>query len=115
MGGYEDWLRQRPAPAGDADAAAAMPTPPTSRPRPAQKMRLSYMEQREFEGLPARIAALEAEAAQLDAAVAAPGFYKEPREVITSALDRQQTLREALEAAYRRWDELDARVTTSSP
>ena len=74
VGGYEDWLRQRPAAlaAGEKQGAA-----PAAKPEPAgQPMReqtapkkLSYREQREFEKLPARIEALEGEQRELNAAV----------------------------------------------
>ena len=76
VGGYEDWLRQRPA-----ALASAAPKNRAPRRRPSQRRRrsrapseaapkkLSYSEQREFEELPARIEALEGEQRELNAAV----------------------------------------------
>ena len=69
VGGYEDWLRQRQSNASIADSTnrpgrrcdAPRPTreSPAAAASPAKK--LSYKEQREFDALPARIEALEAE------------------------------------------------------
>ncbi len=122
VGGYEDWLRQRAEPpeAGRGRPGAAMVESrarvETSAPRlhgpgntatPSKK--LSYKEQREFEGLVARIEALEDEQRRLEAAVADPSFYKEPPEAIAQTLARLAELQRALPDAYARWDELDSR------
>ena len=50
--------------------------------------KLSYRERREFEALPARIEALEAEQRALAATIADPLFYKQPAATITAALER---------------------------
>jgi ATP-binding cassette subfamily F protein uup len=111
VGGYEDWLRQRPAgplPAGDAPAREA-----TERPRPTvdpSRRKLSYNERREFEALPDRIRDLEQEDARLRDAIAAPEFYKETKTEIDRVLARVELLRVELDAAYARWDELDSRA-----
>jgi len=106
VGGYEDWLRQRPAPpAGDSAAPAARavtPGVPTS-----TRRKLSYREQRELEQLPDRIHALEQEQHRLQAAIAGPDFYKEPADVIAQTLARADTVQDELLAAMARWDELD--------
>ena len=118
VGGYEDWLRQRPAPVADADAkgsraeAAAAKTPAGGSTAPAgAKKRLSYNEQRELEQLPPRIEALEAEHAELGARIAGPEFYKEGRETIDTVLARHETVQRELEECYARWDALDSRAT----
>jgi ABC transport system ATP-binding/permease protein len=119
VGGYGDYLRAKHA---AAMAAAPSPEPAVARrgsgqaraeetaaagAAPARK-RLSYMEQREFDALPARIETLEAEQQALHAAVAAPDFYKEPAGAIRQSLARLEELQAALLAAYARWDELDS-------
>ena len=117
VGGYEDWLRQRPvAPtressgrrrsrpsgAGATEAAgAAVPLIATKR--------LSYHEQRELVGLPARIEGLEADAGQLDETVADPNFYRESADTIRTTLARQERLQKELEECYARWEALEAR------
>ena len=72
--------------------------------------KLTYREQRELQQLPARIQALEAEQAQLNAAVAGPDFYKEPADAIKRTLTRLETLHGELLSAYARWDDLDSRT-----
>ncbi len=112
VGGYEDWLRQRadprqpaarPANARAGSAASAITA------RSASPKKLSYNEQRELAALPARIEALEAEQRQLDARIAAPEFYKEAAQAITSALARVEAVGRELDATYARWHELESR------
>lgn len=95
-------------PSARASAPAAAPTPRLVTSPP--KLKLSYKEKLEFDRLPARIEALEAEQARVQAAVAAPEFYKEPAATIKSTLARVESLREELEAIYKRWDALDSRA-----
>jgi ATP-binding cassette subfamily F protein uup len=109
VGGYEDWLRQR--------SAARSTAKPTRERVAAEKgavplfgRKLSYKERREFDELPARIAALEAEQSALNAEVADPHFYKEPPATIDRALARITELQHELTKAYARWDELDSRA-----
>ncbi len=73
-----------------------------------RKAKLSFKERREFEALPERIAALEAEDARLQATIGDPDFYKEGPAAIKATLTRVETLRAELHAAYARWDELDS-------
>ena len=53
---------------------------------------------------------MEREQEQLNAAVAAPGFYKETAETIHRTLARLGALEQELLDAYARWDELDSRA-----
>jgi ABC transport system ATP-binding/permease protein len=119
VGGYEDWQRVKRADAAAARAATAPSARAARDDRPGQaaaqdggalaRRRLSYMEQREFDRLPARIEALEAEQQRLHDAVAAPHFYKEAPDAIRSVLSRLEALQVELIAVYARWDELDSR------
>ena len=107
VGGYSDWLRQRPA----APAVEEVPDrrqegeSPRSEP-PRRRRKLGYREQRELEALPERIEALEAEQATLQERAASPAFYKGDKEEITATLARLERVEEELEAAYRRWERL---------
>jgi ATP-binding cassette subfamily F protein uup len=136
VGGYEDWLRQRredsrsarPQPDGasrrDARSVRLQPDGtrlPLDKARGRQpdggaaaaatttRKKLSYKEQREIDALPSRIEALEAEQRELQARIASPGFYKEPRTAIDAALGRADGIEHEITEAYARWDELDAR------
>jgi ATP-binding cassette subfamily F protein uup len=109
VGGYEEWLRQRPA-ASDAAAPGRAPAAPAAPERQETRRKLSYNEQREFDGLPSAIQALEDEQRELQGRIASAGFYKEPAQVITQVLARVDEVHEALMAAMARWDELDSRA-----
>ncbi|HUF23932.1 MAG TPA: ATP-binding cassette domain-containing protein [Vicinamibacterales bacterium] len=119
VGGYEDWLRlarrsaereggQRPAP-------MAPPTPqeaekPVRRSAKREGGKLTFKEQRELEGLPARIEALEHEERALQERAAAPDFYKEGADAIKATLARAEQATRVREQAYARWLELSEKV-----
>ena len=111
VGGYEDYLRQRPQPESErgwGPASTDKTRPSRSRPR-----RLSYNEQREREALPEKIAALEAEQQRLRDESASPEFYKSPADHIHAVLARIETIQVELDAALERWIELEAIGETS--
>jgi ATP-binding cassette subfamily F protein uup len=111
VGGYDDWLRQRPDQAEDpARPAEAKPAQPASlaadRPR-----RLTYKEQlaqqaraQELADLPGQIETLETEQADLVAEIANPSAA--PGGVARAAA-RLQVIEEELARAYARWAELE--------
>jgi ATP-binding cassette subfamily F protein uup len=109
VGGYADWLRQRPAPVPversrereRVDSPATKPTKPT-KPR-----KLSHKEQRELDGLPARIEALETEQVALTTKLADPAFYKKEPGAFSAAKTRLDALELDLAAALARWEELE--------
>jgi ATP-binding cassette subfamily F protein uup len=131
VGGYEDWMRQRPEPqpglavpaggggvlSASAKAAAdrrnvkrgALLDPAVPHASGAAK-KLTYREQQELKDLPARIEALEVEQQVLNAKVEAANFYKESGVAIKEALARVVSLQEQLLQAYARWDELESRA-----
>jgi ATP-binding cassette subfamily F protein uup len=111
VGGYEDWLRQRPGTAGGGAAAKAASRTSMPGSASAPRKKLSYKEQRELEQLPDRIHALEQEQLQLQAKIAGAGFYREPAPVISETLTRADEVQDELIAAMARWDELDSRAT----
>jgi ABC transport system ATP-binding/permease protein len=101
----------RPAPsagrAGRNEAAnpAANPAAP--------RARLSYKEQRELQGLPALIEALEAEQAQLQQQLADPRIWQPGSGVDAVALrQRCEAIEEELMSALERWESLESRVRT---
>ncbi|HET6956306.1 MAG TPA: ATP-binding cassette domain-containing protein [Vicinamibacterales bacterium] len=117
VGGYEDWVRQRvterrasQAPTGAANTSTA--NAPAEKPKTtkivARRLKLSFKDQRELDGLPAAIDALEREERALTARIAGPDFYKESADSIKQALARTEALQKELAAAYARWAELDA-------
>jgi ATP-binding cassette subfamily F protein uup len=123
VGGYADWLRQRPTasrartvseadggrPASSRTGASVHDAADRQQSPPARR-KLTYNEQRELGSLPARIEALEAEHARLEAAVASPDFYKEGADTIAQTLDRIASVEHELLDAYSRADELKERA-----
>jgi ATP-binding cassette subfamily F protein uup len=75
---------------------------------PPSRRRLSFKEQRELDGLPARIEGLEAEQVRLNAEVSSPDFYRKPATEIHAVMARLEALPAELDEALRRWDELDS-------
>ncbi len=116
IGGYEDWLRQRPQPGtalpgttlAPKAAVAATAAPASATPAPAARRKLSYKDQRELDLLPARIEQLEADVARLTGDMHAPTFYQRDAEAIAAHGQQLQEAQSALDAAYLRWTELDA-------
>ncbi len=104
VGGYDDWLRQRPAMPAPEEAAKPAPPPPKAKPK-----KLSMKQQKELETLPAHIEALEAELAELDRRLADPAFFKKPADEVRKATDRYAAIPVELDAAIAKWAELEER------
>ena len=112
VGGYSDWLRQRPTPpavdpAPEPASSTAMPTPakPAPEPLPAK---LSYKLARELEQLPARVEALEEEIESLSARMNDPEFFRGDPEQIGAVNQELSRLQADLDTAYARWEALES-------
>lgn len=110
VGGYSDWLQQRPAdverkdrPSGAEKKAKPRETGEGGKPR-----KLSYKDQRELDALPQKIEKLEQEQAALQQETSDPAFYQQPQENITAALARLESVTAELDACYARWEILEA-------
>ncbi len=113
VGGYADWLRQRPAAEPEPEARSGTGLPARSgpvSPAAAGPRKLSYREQQELQQLPKRIEELEAEQQRLTNAVGSADFYKESGETIRQTLARLDALQGEVLDAYARWNELDSRT-----
>ena len=109
VGGYSDWLRYRQnAAAADARGKAAGAPAPVQEKRAVKVRKLSFNDQRELDTLPARIEALEAEQAQLQAQMSGADFYKQPRDATAAVLARMQAVERELTEGYQRWERLEA-------
>ncbi len=105
VGGYEDYLRQRPI-AGRERPKTQDPRPKTA--APGRKKKRTFKEEREYSELPNRIASLEEEQQKLQASLADPEFYRQGGAVIKEAVDRADQIDRELHKAMSRWDELDS-------
>jgi ATP-binding cassette subfamily F protein uup len=117
VGGYEDYVRQRSAVRAEAREAgegrAVAPSKPAKRAKVGPR-KLSYNEQREFDELPERIAALEQEQQRLKDEAASGDFYKSPADHIHGVLARIDAVQLELDGALERWIELEAIAQTPS-
>lgn len=113
VGGYSDWVAkggklQDATLAGHAPVAAKPAPTPAPAPAAAKTTRkLSYKEQRELAELPDKIAALEAEQAQLQAKASDGAFYQQPRGEVDKVLARLAALEDELLLALERWESLE--------
>ncbi|MFO1516234.1 MAG: ATP-binding cassette domain-containing protein [Lysobacterales bacterium] len=118
VGGYSDWLRQRPASvravakpaARDSDTAARdalTAAAPAAAAAPVVKRKRSYKDQRELEMLPARIEALETRIAELGASLQDPATYQRGGEGLATLHRQLAEVQAELDAAYARWAELE--------
>jgi ATP-binding cassette subfamily F protein uup len=127
VGGYSDWLRQRPAPvetskpatkaaAKHADKPADKPAEPAratavapapAAPAPA-KRKLSYKDQRELESLPQKIEDLETKIAALTDAMHDPSFFQRAHADVAAHNAELAAAQAALEQAYARWEALES-------
>ncbi len=104
-GGYADWEAQRRAPKVTkvTRVAHGNMSQKNDGAEAAPRKKLSYKDQRDFDLLPDRIAAIEAEMAKAEAELANPDLYSRNFarfEALTASLD---TLRAEKEAAEERW------------
>jgi ATP-binding cassette subfamily F protein uup len=100
VGGYSDWLRQRPSSSSSLDIK-------TKTERPKAKAKLSYKESRELEALPNEIAALEAEQQALTAKMHAPEYYKQPPAILREDQKRNAEIEKLLLEKLERWEMLE--------
>jgi ATP-binding cassette subfamily F protein uup len=121
VGGYSDWVRQRPT----LEESAKPPNRPgNAEARPGSRSgarvagghgskssaKIGYKEQRELESLPGRIEALETELAQLQAQLADPDFYKKAGSEVAGTRASLARVQSELETSYERWTELEALI-----
>ncbi|MGE5145846.1 MAG: ABC-F family ATP-binding cassette domain-containing protein [Candidatus Eiseniibacteriota bacterium] len=111
-GGYSDYVAQRKARAAPRAPEQAKRTDETQKkaaPRDKPRQRLGYKDQRDLDLLPERVAALEAEIKELEAALGDATLYQRDRAAFERATARIAEARAELDAAETRWLELDAR------
>lgn len=116
VGDVEDWLTQS-ARARLATEAAAKVTPPREPAAPspaaspaAPRRKLSYKEQRELDALPARLAALEQEQAELDRLLADGQIYASDPARAAQLASRHAEVEEEWLAAMERHEALSQRA-----
>ncbi|MDX9833674.1 MAG: ABC-F family ATP-binding cassette domain-containing protein [Desulfobulbus sp.] len=107
---YEQWLEalQQQEQAALKKVRAAPPPAATSSSTAARPGRLSYLDQREYEGMEGQILVAEARLAEVEALMASPKVMTDPVQ-LHRCWEEQQELQTKTEQLYDRWDELEQR------
>ena len=112
VGGYDDWLAQRPEGPAPSSAKPSIPTP-AKRPDRVRVKKMSFKEKQELESLPERIEIWETEQATLHATMADPDSYRAQEggrwthEEMKATTARLAFLEKTLAQAYERWQALE--------
>ncbi|MCP4188380.1 MAG: ATP-binding cassette domain-containing protein [Gammaproteobacteria bacterium] len=99
VGGYRDWLRQRPE--------AITPKKQRKPERQTEKPKLDPAQQKELKALPGKIEKLEGKIAIIHEEFADPGFFQQDDDIVQR---RQQVLNDYetdLQVLYQRWEALE--------
>ena len=110
VGGYQDYLdaenRERPLQTASPPKTAAEPE--KAKPKANRTVKLSYKEQRELDGLPDEIAALESEQARINAELSDPDVFKDYAKagMMQARAEEIETL---LLERLERWEILEAK------
>jgi ATP-binding cassette subfamily F protein uup len=110
VGGYDDYLRQRKT-FGPKKISAKGVTGKGSAKDPAKPKdatKLTYKDQRELDGLPKAIAALEAEIIDMNARLDDPEFFKKNADGFAAAAARLEQAKIDLLTSEERWLALEA-------
>ena len=108
IGGYADWFAMSEHNKKIEAIKVAEQTIKKDKPKAAATKKLSYKEQRELEQLPQQIEQLEALQLELNAKISHADFYKQTSAAVADVLAQLQSTETLLNAAYQRWDELEA-------
>ncbi|HKZ74769.1 MAG TPA: ATP-binding cassette domain-containing protein, partial [Steroidobacteraceae bacterium] len=106
VGGYSDWLAQRPRPAAERASKPAAQRERTPRERP--RGRLGYKDQRELDALPGEIETLEREQTELTTRMSDPGYHRLGPEQARADQKRLQEIELVLVERFSRWEALEA-------
>jgi len=114
VGGYVDWLRQRPG-NNSSNTSFAKPVEVVKavltkvEPTTPAKRKLSFKEAKELESLPLKIEEFETRISEMTAQMAEPSFYtKNNAAAITEFNSKMAAVQVELDATYARWQMLEA-------
>jgi len=99
---FEAWRDEQTRPTTDIPAPAAQPPAPSAN---APRRKLSYLEQREYDGIEARVEAADARLQAAQLRLEAPEVVTNPQ-LLTEALAELEAAKADHHAVYERWMEL---------
>jgi ABC transport system ATP-binding/permease protein len=103
VGGYDDWLRQRPVEAKPEKSPGPVPPPQITR----SKAKFGPYQQKVLDALIIKIQSLETEQKELYQAMGDPDLYKSGVSEITSKQERLEAIKYILAESYARWEQLE--------
>jgi ATP-binding cassette subfamily F protein uup len=118
VGGYDDWLRQRPDPSDSVATSnkssnsrsvateSSTASPGSAPPGAGRKRRLTFKENQEYQALTNEIDQLERAIAALHGEMAAPEYYQQSGEQIARGQASLKDLEQKLATSFARWEEL---------
>ncbi|MDO9450619.1 MAG: ATP-binding cassette domain-containing protein, partial [Rugosibacter sp.] len=118
IGGYSDWLQQRPSADGSKGASgASMSTVPakkstvnkTSEPV-VERKKTSFKTQQSIDQLLAQVAALESRQALLHGQIAEPSFYQQAADKQKKAHQELAEIEAAIATALAQWEALEEKI-----
>lgn len=108
VGGYTDWVRQRPVADTPVPVRAAESVKPALEKPKRVSTKLSYNLQRELDALPELLEQTEAEVEAQQAVCSDANFYQQDHAKVAAELDKLAQLEQRLEELMERWVELEA-------
>ena len=108
VGGYDDYLRQRPQPISVKSNDNKPKTKDEPKGRQRDDNKLTYKLKRELQHLPQQIEQLETEIADLTEQMCAPDFYQQAQDDVQNITAQCKQKQAELQEKYTRWDELES-------
>jgi len=123
VGGYSDWIAQRPAAptqrmagsARSASSSGSLVRANDARGELRPRLKLRFNEQRELDSLPAELETLEREQHDLTARMCAVDYHQQDVTQIKADRIRAETIERLLAQKFERWEELDRRAVAAQP
>jgi ATP-binding cassette subfamily F protein uup len=112
VGGYSDWLAQRPAPPPPASAKTKQENKAAARAAAAGK--LSYKETRELAQLPLEIEALEQRQQELTARMSSADYHKQGPDQLKADRKLGEDLERDMAEKFERWSSLEAKAEAAA-
>jgi len=103
VGGYDDWLRQRPAPELKTPSTKAPAKPTIAKEKP----KLDQQQQKELKALPGKIEKLENKISAIHERFAEPGFFQQEEAKVQKAQGLLKQHETELQGLYERWEALE--------
>ncbi|HEY0682560.1 MAG TPA: ATP-binding cassette domain-containing protein [Steroidobacter sp.] len=112
VGGYSDWLAQRPAPLAPAPSKPKQET--KAAPRAPAPVKLSYKETRELAQLPAEIETLEQRQQELTERMSSADYHKQGPEQMKADRKLAEDLEREMSEKFERWSTLEAKAEAAA-